>query len=67
MIWGCIFEGGPRYVIRIDGKMDIVLFVSILDNEQEQSRCYYSKNLEDAPFYQDNDPKYKSKRPWTGS
>ena len=62
MILGCMFWDGPGYAAKIDGKMDADLFVSILDDELQQSIRYYKKKLIDVLFQQDNDPKHKSKK-----
>ena len=42
--------------------MDADLFVSILEDELQQSLEYYNKKPENVFFQQDNDPKYKSKK-----
>jgi hypothetical protein len=62
MFWGCMFWEGPRYGIKIDERMGADLFVSILDDELQQSLAYYNKKLEDVIFQQDNNPKHKSKK-----
>ena len=41
--------------------MDADLFVSILDDELQESIKYYKKKPSDVLFQQDNDPKHKSK------
>ena len=43
MIWGCMFWEGPGYATKIDGRMDADLFVSILDDELQESIKYYKK------------------------
>ena len=62
MLWDCIFSEGPGFATKIDGRMDAELYVSILDDELQASLEYYSKNVEDVVFQQDNDPKHKSKK-----
>ena len=37
MMWGCMGWEGVGYSCKIDGKMDADLYVSILDDELEQS------------------------------
>ena len=36
MIWGCMFWEVPGYATKINGKIDVDLFVSILDDELQQ-------------------------------
>lgn len=62
MFWGPMFWEGVGYGSKIDGRMDADLYVSILDDELQQSLAYYNKNPEDVVFQQDNDPKHKSKK-----
>jgi len=62
MFWGCMFWEGVGYGTKIDGRMDADLFVSILEDELQQSLEYYNKKPEDVLFQQDNDPKHKSKK-----
>ena len=62
MIWGCMFWEGPGYATKIDGRMDADLFVSILDDELQESIKFYKKKPTDILFQQDNDPKHKSKK-----
>jgi len=62
MFWGCMFWEGVGYGTKIDGRMDSDLFVSILEDELQQSLEYYNKKPEDVLFQQDNDPKHKSKK-----
>jgi hypothetical protein len=37
MMWGCMFWEGIGYATRIEGKMDVELYCSILDDEPQQS------------------------------
>ena len=62
MIWNCMFWEGPGYATKIDGRMDPDFYVSILDDELQQSIRYYKKKLTNVLFQQDNDPKHKSKK-----
>ena len=62
MFWGCMFWEGVGYGTKIDGRMDTDLFVSILEDELQQSLEYYNKKPENVFFQQDNDPKHKSKK-----
>jgi len=62
MFWGCMFWEGVGYGTKIDGRIDADLFVSILEDELQQSLEYYNKKPEDVFFQQDNDPKHKSKK-----
>jgi len=40
IFWGCIFWEGVRFGTKIDGRMDADLFVSILEDELQQSLEY---------------------------
>ena len=62
MIWGCMSWEGPGHVTKIDERIDADLFMSILDDELQESIKYYKKKPSDVPFQQDNDPKHKSKK-----
>ena len=62
MFWGCMLWDGVGFGTKIDGRMDADLYVSILDDELQQTLEYYGKNPEDVVFQQDNDPKHKSKK-----
>ena len=37
MLWGCIAWDGVRYATRIEGKMDADLYVSIMEDELQQT------------------------------
>ena len=52
----------PGNVTKFDGRMDANLFMSILDDELQESIKYYKKKPSDVLFQQDNDPKHKSKK-----
>ena len=58
MMWGCFLWEGVGYATKIDGRMDGELYVSILEDEVQQSIEYYGKEVEDVIFQQDNDPKH---------
>ena len=62
MIWGCMSWEWPGNVTKFDGKMDADLFMSILDDELQESIEYYKKKPSDVLFQQDNDPKHKNKK-----
>ncbi|KAF9030789.1 hypothetical protein BJ165DRAFT_1309371, partial [Panaeolus papilionaceus] len=62
MFWGCMLWDGVGFGTKINGRMDADLYVSILDDELQQTLEYYGKNPEDVVFQQDNDPKHKSKK-----
>ena len=53
---------GVGYASKIDGRMDADLYVSILEDELQQTLEFYDKNSEDVIFQQDNNPKHKSKK-----
>ena len=50
MFWGCMFWEEPGYATKIDGRMDADLFVSILDDELQESIQYYKKKPSDVPY-----------------
>ena len=62
MMWGCMSWEGVGYATRIDGRMDADLYVSILEDELQQSIKYFKKRHQDVIFQQDNDPKHTSKK-----
>jgi hypothetical protein len=62
MLWGCMLWEGPGYATKIDGRMDADLYVSILEDELQETLVYYGKDTEDVVFQRDNDPKHKSKK-----
>ena len=57
MLWD-----GPGYATRIDGRMDADLYVSILEDELQNSLGYWGKTLEEVVFQHDNDLKHTSKK-----
>jgi transposase len=65
MMWGCMSWDGVGYATRIEGKMDAELYVSILEDELQETLRYYDKTTTDVIFQQDNDPKHTSKRAQT--
>ena len=60
MMWGCMSWEGIGFACRIEGKMDADLYVSILEDEFQQSLEFYGLEIEDIIFQQDNDPKHTS-------
>ena len=54
--------GGVGYATRIEGKMDADLYVSIMEDELQESLHYYDKTPTDIIFQQDNDPKHTSRK-----
>lgn len=60
MIWGCMSWDGIGYMIRMEGRMDAELYLSILEDELQQSVEWWGKEIEDYIFQQDNDPKHTS-------
>ena len=52
---------GVGYATRIERKMDAPLYVSILEDELQESLYFYDKTTGDIIFQQDNDPKHTSK------
>ena len=62
MMWGCMTWNGPGYATKIDGRMDGDLYLSILEEELQESIRYYSLNPSETIFQQDNDPKHTCKK-----
>jgi hypothetical protein len=62
MVWGCMGWDGVGYATRIEGKMDADLYVSIMEDELQESLHYYNKTPTDIIFQQDNDPKHTSRK-----
>jgi transposase len=62
MLWGCFGWDGVGYACKIDGNMDADLYVSILEDELQESLNYWGKNPQGVVFQQDNDPKHTSKK-----
>ena len=61
-----MFWEGPGYPTKIYGRMDADLFVSILDDELQESIRYYQKNLTDVLFSRIMTPNTRAKRPKNG-
>ena len=53
---------GVGYATRIEGKMDADLYVSIMEDELQETLHYYGKTNNNIIFQQDNDPKHTSKK-----
>ena len=62
MLWGCMAWDGVGYATRIEGKIDVDLYVSIMEDELQQTLELWSKTTDDVVFQQDNDPKHTSKK-----
>ncbi|OBZ72327.1 Transposable element Tcb2 transposase [Grifola frondosa] len=62
MMWGCMGWDGVGYACKVDGKMNANLYVSILEDELQNSMEYWGKTVKDMVFQQDNDPKHTSKK-----
>jgi hypothetical protein len=48
MFWDCMLWEGPDYGAKIDRRMDADLYVSILEDELQQSLQHYGKDTEDV-------------------
>jgi transposase len=62
MMWGCMTWDGPGIATRIDGRMNGELYLSILEEELQESIRFYGLEPTDIIFQQDNDPKHTCKR-----
>ena len=61
MAWGCFTASGPGFVCQIQGRMDQILYRSILEDELLQTIAYYGLDAKQVIFQQDNDPKHTSR------
>ena len=57
MLWD-----GVGYACKFDGKMDVDLYVSILDDNLKASLDFYGKTTADIIFQQDNDPEHTGRK-----
>ena len=62
MMWGCMGWDGVGYTTRIEGRMYADLYVSIMEDELQETLHYYGKTNTEIIFQQDNDPKHTSKK-----
>ena len=62
MVWGCFMWDGPRYAVKIDGRMDGDLYIQILEDDLTASLDFYGLTPTDIIFQQDNDPKHTCKK-----
>jgi transposase len=62
MVWGCMSWDGVGYATKIDGTMDGDLYISIMEDELQDSIEFWGKTKEDIIFQQDNDPKHTCKK-----
>ena len=60
MMWGCMSWEGVGYATKIDGRMDKELYVSILDDELQESIKHFKKKRGKFIFQQDGDSKHTS-------
>src|SRR5882762_208948 len=65
LTWGCMGSEGVVFSCRIDGRMDADLYVSIPEDDLQNSLEYWGKTPQNIVFWQDNDPKYTSKKAQT--
>ena len=62
MVWGCMTWDGVGFISRIEGCLDSVLYVDILNECIPMTMNYYDISEDKMIFQQDNDPKHTSKR-----
>ena len=60
-LWGCMISGGINYMCKIEGKMDRDLYMSILQDELQDTIKRYGLNPFCVIFQHDNDPKHTAK------
>ena len=58
MVWGCVTAWGTGRLIRIDGIMDAVKYVEIVEEGLLGTLSDYGLTNNDVIFQQDNDPKH---------
>ena len=61
MVWGCMTYYGVGHCQLVEGKMNAMQYVEILENSLEKSLGLYDLERQDIIFQQDNDPKHTSK------
>jgi len=62
MMWGCMCWDGVGFACGIDGRMDADLYVSIMEDDLQNSLEHWGKTPQDIVFQQDNDPEHTSKK-----
>lgn len=62
MVWGCMGWDGVGDLVKIDGKMDGDLYVSILEEDLTSSMEKLGLDPAKTIFQQDNDPKHTCKK-----
>ena len=62
MMQGCMGWDEVGQVTKIDGRMDVDLYMVILEDELQQTLKFYGKSVDDIICQQDNDPKVTSKK-----
>ncbi len=60
MVWGCITTKGLGWIVRIEGIMDMKLYVEILNDDLLGTLKDLEINKKDVYFQQDNNPKHTS-------
>ena len=61
MVWGCMGWNGVGLLTEVEGKMDAVQYVDILDGSLSKSVDLLEIPREEFIFQQDNDPKHTSR------
>ena len=60
ILWSCITNHGPGYIVKIDEGLDAELYCSILGSDYINTLEDYGLNLNDVILQHDNDPKHKA-------
>ena len=60
MVWGCMSADGVGELRRIDGKMNVDVYVDILNTNLLGSLLEITPEKSEILFQQDNDPKHLS-------
>ena len=60
MVWGCMGWNGVGILAEVEGRMDAIQYVDILEDNLDKSRKKLKLQKKKTIFQQDNDPKHTS-------